>query len=511
MVLVGAAHHRALMHSGVAADDVLYHGGEDFETVVADNETLDAGVEINEAVLVQISDVAGVDPDAAIGVAAEDYVRLVGLVVVALHGGGAGDAQLAALADGQLFVRTRLEGGDEGVDHRDADAAQLVVRAGGDGGSGGHLGHAVALGDRIADAMGGEEVVDGLLCAPGDGVAAGGVVEDEGEILIPQLGVSGQLLVVGGHAEHMLGLVLQHQTAQLGRVEIGDDDDREAQHQRQMDAAGVAVGDEGGHDVHELLAPVEQLVVGAELLRDGVEAVVGEHNALGRAGGAAGVDDDAGVVGVIRLRSGALALAALDELLPADDVGGIFVLVGGGQLVSYGHHRGQRVGRREDDDLFHVGALCGLTAALVHDVQADEKVGVHLFDILMDALDTVAGVHKVQGGTDHVRCIEQGNDLGGHDAHYRYDVALLDADAPQGGSSLLDVDDKVSVGELPAVVIQRGVIQMVFVPLADIFECRDGGKGLLNVLLVVIFEPRFGLGCVNRILRRHQFLIPLCL
>lgn len=73
---------------------------------------------------------------------------------------------------------------------------------------------------------------------------------------------------------------------------------------------------------------MEQLVVGAELLRDGVEAVVGEHNALGRAGGAAGVDDDAGVVGVIRLRSGALALAALDELLPADDVGGIFVLVG---------------------------------------------------------------------------------------------------------------------------------------------------------------------------------------
>ena len=46
-----------------------------------------------------------------IGVAAEDYVRLVGLVVVALHGGGAGDPQLAALADGQLFVRTRLEGG----------------------------------------------------------------------------------------------------------------------------------------------------------------------------------------------------------------------------------------------------------------------------------------------------------------------------------------------------------------------------------------------------------------
>ena len=359
--------------------------------------------------------------------------------------------------------------------------------------------------------MGGEEVVDGLLCAPGDGIAAGGVVQNEGEVLIPQLGVCGQLLIVGRHAEHMLGLVLQHQAAQLGRVEVGDDDDREAQHQRQMDAAGVAVGDEGGHDVHELLAPVEQLVVGAELLRQSVEAVVGEHDAFRGAGGAAGVDDDAGVVGVIGLRSGALALAALDELLPADDVGSIFVLVGGGQLVAYGHHRGQRVGRREDDDLFHVGALCGLTAALVHDVQADEKVGIHLFDILMDALDAVAGVHKVQSGADHVGGVEQSDDLRGHDADHRHDVALFDPDAPQGGSSLFDIDDEVGVGELPAIVVQCHIVQMVPVPVADIIECRKGGQGLVDVLLSVVFEPGFGLGCVNRILRRHQFLIPLCL
>ena len=205
--------------------------------------------------------------------------------------------------------------------------------------------------------MGGEEVVDGLLCAPGDGIAAGGVVQNEGEVLIPQLGVCGQLLIVGRHAEHMLGLVLQHQTAQLGRVEVGDDDDREAQHQRQMDAAGKAVGDKGGHHVHQLLPPVEQLGISLELQGDAVEAVVRQHDPLGGAGGAAGVYHHAGMVWVIRLRSGALALAALDELLPADDVGSIFVLVGGGQLVAYGHHRGQRVGRREDDHLFHVGAL----------------------------------------------------------------------------------------------------------------------------------------------------------
>ena len=511
MVLVGAAYHRALMHSGVAADDILDHGGEDFEAVVADDHPLDPGIQEHKAVLVQIAHVAGVDPDAAIRVAAKDHGRLVSLIVVALHGGGAGNAQLTALTDGQFLLSTRLKGGDDGVDHRDADAAGLVVCAGSYGSGRGHFSHAVAFGNGVSGPVGSQKIVDGLLGPPGEGVAAGGVVQNEGEVLIPQLGVSGQLLIVGRHAEHMLGLVLQHQAAQLGRVEVGDDDDREAQHQRQMDTAGVAVGDEGGHDVHELLAPVEQLVVGAELLRQSVEAVVGEHDALRGAGSAAGVDDDAGVVGVIGLRSDALALAALDELLPADDVGSIFVLVGGGQLVAYGHHRGQRVGRREDDDLFHVGALCGLAAALVHDVQADEKVGIHLFDILMDALDAVAGVHKVQGSADHVGGVEQGDDLRGHDADHRHDVALLDPDAPQGGSSLFDIDDEVGVGELPAIVVQCRIVQMVLVPMADKIECRKGGQGLVDVLLSVVFEPGFGLGCVNRILRRHQFLIPLCL
>ena len=499
------------MHSGVAADDILDHGGEHLEAVVADDHPLDAGVEVNKAVLVQIAHVAGVGPHPAVWVAAQQDGGLLGFVVVALHQAGAGDAQLAALTDGQFPVSTRLKGGDDGVDHGDADAAGLVVQPGGHRGCRGHFSHAVALGNGVPGPVGSQKIVDGLLGPPGEGVAAGGVVDDERKVLVPQLGVCGQLLIVGRHAEHMLGLVLQHQTAQLGRVEVGDDDDREAQHQRQMDAAGVAVGDEGGHHVHQLLPPVEQLGVSLELQGDAVEAVVRQHDPLGGAGGAAGVYHHAGVVGVIGLRSGALALAALDELLPADDVGSIFVLVGGGQLVAYGHHRGQRVGRREDDDLFHVGALCGLTAALVHHVQADQQVGVHLLNVLTDAFDAVAGVHKVQGSADHVGGIKQGDDLRGHDADHRDDVALFHPGAPQGGGGLFYVDDQIGVGELAAVVFQSRVVQVVLAPLADILKGREGRQGLIDEFLVVILEPGFGLGCVNRILRRHQFLIPLCL
>ena len=278
-----------------------------------------------------------------------------------------------------------------------------------------------------------------------------------------------------------------------------------------MDAARIAVGDEGGHDVHQGLPLLEQPLVGRELHRNGVEVAVGEHNALGRAGGAAGVNDDTGVLRVILLGRGAGVLAVRDELLPHQHVGFVAVAVGIGGLVADGQMQRQGVRRGDHDHPLHMGALGGLIAALIRHIQAEQQVGVHLLDVFVDAFGAVAGVHQIQGGPDAVRCIESVNDLRGHHADDGDDVALFDAHRAESGGGLLDVDDEVSIGELPAVVIQRGVVQMVFVPLADIFECRDGGNGLLNVLLVVIFEPRPSLRCVNGILRHHQFLIPLCL
>ena len=76
--------------------------------------------------------------------------------------------------------------------------------------------------------MSGQEVVDRLFGTPGNGIAARGIVADEGEILVLQLGVNSQLLVVGGHAEHVFGLVLPDQAAQLIGVEVGDDDHLDA-------------------------------------------------------------------------------------------------------------------------------------------------------------------------------------------------------------------------------------------------------------------------------------------
>ena len=71
-----------------------------------------------------------------------------------------------------------------------------------------------------------------------------------------------------------------------------------------MDAAGKAIGNKGGHDVHKGLAPVAQELVGLELLGNGVEVPVREHHALGGTSGAAGVDHDAGMVHGVHRSSG---------------------------------------------------------------------------------------------------------------------------------------------------------------------------------------------------------------
>ena len=57
------------------------HCREHLEAIVADDQPLDAGVQEHEAVLIHIADVAGVCPDAAIRVVAQQGSRFGGLAV----------------------------------------------------------------------------------------------------------------------------------------------------------------------------------------------------------------------------------------------------------------------------------------------------------------------------------------------------------------------------------------------------------------------------------------------
>ena len=114
----------------------------------------------------------------------------------------------------------------------------------------------------------------------------------------------------------------------------------------------------------------------------------------------------------------------------------------------------QGVGGGHHQHPFHVGALGSLLAAVVDHVQADEQVGVHLGDVIVDALSTIARVHQIQGGTDHVGSIERIDDLRGHHADHGDDITLSDTCRPEGSSGLLGVHDEVCIGELPAIIFK---------------------------------------------------------
>ena len=272
----------------------------------------------------------------------------------------------------------------------------------------------------------------------------------------------------------------------------------QAHDQRHVHTAGVAVGDERRHDVHQLLTAVEQTALGGKLMGQCVEIVVREHDALGRTGGAAGVHHHAGVLRVVGFGVHALVFAGRDEVLPVEDVGFVAVAVGVRHLVADGQMQRQRVCRADDQHPLHAGALGGLVAALVGDVQADEQAGAHFLNVLVDALGAVARVHQIQRGTDHVGGVEGVNDLRGHDADHGDDIALLHADAAEGGGRLFHVDDQVCKGDLAAIVFQRSIGQVVLVLAADVLKGRTLRQGQVNELLVVVFQPGLRSGRIER-------------
>ena len=146
--LVGVfdADDAAVQHLFVAVDDVLELRGID---VVAggDDHALDALAEVDEAVLVHRAQVAGVQPDAAVGMLAQGHGRLLGVVYIAEHHRGAGKDDLALLAVGHLVGGAGLDDLVIGVREGHADGALAVVAQGRQAARRDALGGAVALAD----------------------------------------------------------------------------------------------------------------------------------------------------------------------------------------------------------------------------------------------------------------------------------------------------------------------------------------------------------------------------
>ena len=229
-----------------------------------------------------------------------------------------------------------------------------------------------------------------------------------------------------------------------------------------------------------------------------VEAVVGQHNALGRTGGAAGVHHHAGVLRVVGFGVHALILALCNKVLPVDHVGLVAVLIGVGQLVADGQMQRQRVCRADDQNTLHIGALFCLVAALIGHIQADQQAGIHLLDVLVDALNAVARVHQIQRCADHIDSVEGIDHLGGHHTDNGDDVALLHAESTEGSSGFLDIHKEVCKGEFAAIILQSGLAQMVLVLMAEILKSAALGQRHVDVFLVIVLQPGLRSGRIER-------------
>ena len=161
----------------------------------------------------------------------------------------------------------------------------------------------------------------------------------------------------------------------------------------------------------------------------------------------------------------------------------------------------QGIGRADHQHTLHMGVFCRLMAALIRHIQADKQVRIHFLDVFADALGAVTGVHQIQRCTDHVGSVERINDLRCHHADHCGDIAFLHADGAEGGGCLFHVDDQVRISDPAAIVIDRGLGQVVLVLMADVLECGAVGYRLVDELLIIVFQPRLCSRSINRFVR----------
>ena len=151
------------------------------------------------------------------------------------------------------------------------------------------------------------------------GVAAGTHGQQEGQVKALHLFAVDQDLIKCRGSDHVLGLVFAYIFAHLLGIETGDQCQLQAQGQGHVDTAHQTVGGEDGHDAQEALSLFVDNAGVNEIKGNSIHAVVGEHNALGEAGGTAGVGDSNSCIALILYFLCNAVLGAGNEGIPADD------------------------------------------------------------------------------------------------------------------------------------------------------------------------------------------------
>ena len=177
-----------------------------------------------------------------------------------------------------------------------------------------------------------------------------------------------------------------------------------------MYAYAEAEAVEQRHRGEHPVAGAEHGVGRNDLLAEGVEVLVREDDALGGAGGAAGVEDDGGVVAtagdLIVIEAG---VAQLEEVTPADNgrVGGdLLYLAPLGEHIARADGPGKRILDAGDNDVDDLGVLADVLKLVVELIQRNGRDAFGLVEVELDLLLGGEGMDHVGDAADEVDGIE---------------------------------------------------------------------------------------------------------
>ena len=434
-------------------EDVLELSGID---VVArgDDHALGSSAEVDKALAVHRAEVAGIDPGEPVGVTAQGLGGLVGVLHVFLHHGRTGQQDLALFAVGQLAVRTGLDDLDVGVREGHADTALLEhVRrrqaAGRDG-----LGGAVALAHLDDGLVVVKEFVQLLFQLDGQGVAAG-----EHALEAAQIGVFHALhaqhrLVERRHAGDEVAACLDDLLGIVLGIDARDQDAAARSLQDGVDAYAETEAVEHRHGRQHLVAGAIHRVGGHDLLAEGGEVAVRQHDALGLARGAAGVEDHGGVVAPARdlvvVEAGA---GEAHEIVPADDrrvLGDLFDLAPLGEHITRLQRLGERVLDAGDDDVDDLRVVADVVKLVIELVERDGRDALGFVEIKLDLLLGGERVDHVGDRSDEVDGIKHVHGLRAVRQRDRDLVVLAHADGLQRAGAAFDLLDHGAVARFSA-------------------------------------------------------------
>ena len=463
-VIVRDAYDAAHVDLLVSVQDVLDLCRVDVVSGCHDHP-LGTSAEEDEPVLIHVSEVPGVHPGHAVGVPAQRLCCLLRIVQVLLHDSGTGQKDLSLFSVRKLFVGSGFHDLDIGVGEWKSYAPLLGHMYGGQTAGCDRLGGPVAFADLNGRVVVIQELVELLLEFHRQGVTSGEHSLEAAEVSLVQIVQPEQRLIERRHSRDEVAFIFDYV--------LGVGLCRESGHQHAASAAlqhGVYAHPqpEAVEDRHRRQHPVALPVYrvgGHDLVSQRVEVVVGEHYALGGAGGSSGIEYRRGIVRFSLHRVVVEADSAEShELVPADD-GSVFrdLLY----LPSLGEHvsRHQRHGKLVLDggyyDIDHAGRVLpyGLEFG-IELVQSDDCHAVGEVQVELYLLLSRQRMYHVRHRADQVDGIEHVDALRAVRESYGDMVALSDPDGPESFCASLYLSDHLPVAGVLSHEDERVAVRM---------------------------------------------------